>query len=287
VSIAVLTDSAAALPTDVAEAAGVQVVPLRITIGDASHRDGEVAPEEVVARASEGITTAGPAPADILAALEAVGGSSEGALMLTVARRLSGTYEAARLAASEFSGRARVLDTNTAAGAEGLVVLAAAAQALSGGTLEEVEWVARETSGRVHLIAALGSLDWLVRGGHVPEITAWAGHLLGLWTVFELRGGHIRPLRPARSEAAVIERIVSACATDRPPAGRLHVSAMYALVSDPADRLLSATREIESPATAVIGPFSPVMIAHTGPEVFGLAWWWEVNATVNPVGAGD
>jgi DegV family protein with EDD domain len=277
VTVGIVTDSAAALSSEVAEATGVVVVPMRITIGDTSYSESDVTLEEVVAGAGAGLATAGPSPAEMSAAVERVSGS-DGVLVLTVARRLSGSFEAARMGVSGISGRVRVLDTGTAAGAQGLVVLAAAARASSGGSLEEVEDTAARVSDRVRLVATLGDLDWLARGGHVPGVAAWAGRSLGLRPLIELRSGRVRPLRPARSDGAAIDRMVELCLTSRASAARLHVVAMHALAPGRAERLLEAVRGSAEPATAVMGPFSPVMIAHTGPDLYGLAWWWEDQA---------
>jgi fatty acid-binding protein DegV len=62
----------------------------------------------------------------------------------------------------------------------------------------------------------------------------------------------------------------------RPATGRLHVAAMHALAPQRARALLDAVQADVEPATALIGPFSPVMLVHTGPDLIGLAWWWEV-----------
>jgi hypothetical protein len=56
--VSVITDSAAALPVEVAERAEIAVVPLRLVLGGRSFRDGELDPREVLARAAEGVTDA-------------------------------------------------------------------------------------------------------------------------------------------------------------------------------------------------------------------------------------
>jgi DegV family protein with EDD domain len=196
-------------------------------------------------------------------------------VILTVARRLSAVYEAARAAAGPFGARVRVVDTGTAAGAQGLVVRATAGAAATGAPIERVEAVAREVAERVRLVATLDDLDWLARGGHVPDVAAWAGRSLRLRPLIELKAGRVRPLRPARSEGAAVDRMVTACLEVRPPGGRLHAAAMHALAEARAERLLATLRAEIEPATTFVGRFGPVMVAHTGPGLFGLAWWWE------------
>jgi fatty acid-binding protein DegV len=59
------------------------------------------------------------------------------------------------------------------------------------------------------------------------------------------------------------------------PGARLHVAAMHASLPEAAARLLEKVRDAAEPASAWIGSFSPVMVAHTGPGLVGLAWWWD------------
>jgi fatty acid-binding protein DegV len=64
----------------------------------------------------------------------------------------------------------------------------------------------------------------------------------------------------------------------------LHVAALHALERGEAERLLDAVRAEASPVTAFIGEFDAVMVAHTGPGLTGLAWWWEVEGPGEPQG---
>jgi len=294
VPVSILTDSAASLPEATAAAAGVLVVPMWLTIGHTSVHDGELGLDEVLSRIDEGITTAGPTPGEFAAALEAKG-TGDGALILTIASTMSSTCQAAGVAARSVDpARVRVFDTGTAAGAQGLVVLAAARAAARGDDLDAVEGEAKRVAARVRLVATLPSLDRLATSGRVPEAAALAGRWLGLQPLFEFRSGGARPLRPARSRARALDRIVSRWRRGGPrhqATGRLgcHVAALHAQSPGAADALLERVRASVTPATAFIGSFSPVMVVHTGPGLIGLAWWWEEPArlsTLNDRGAG-
>ena len=78
------------------------------------------------------------------------------------------------------------------------------------------------------------------------------------------------------------ERILNAGAIPRVKDARLHVAALSALDADPADQLLTRIRaETDEIATAFIASFSAVMIAHTGPGLVGLSWWWEPRSALS------
>jgi hypothetical protein len=42
-----------------------------------------------------------------------------------------------------------------------------------------------------------------------------------------------------------------------------------------AEQVLDRVREHEDPATALVAEFGAGMVAHTGPGLIGLSWWWE------------
>src|SRR5581483_3310384 len=182
----------------------------------------------------------------------------------------------AALVAQQLHGseRVRVVDSCTAAGAEGLVVTAAARVASAGGDIDEVEAAARHAATRVHLVATVANLDRLAKSGRVPEAAAWAGRWLGLQPLFEFRDGGAHPLRPSRSRAAALDRIFERCRSSRPD-GVCRVSALHALSEEPAHDLLARVRGALDPGESWVGSFSPVMVAHTGPHLVGLAWWWD------------
>ncbi len=275
-TVGIVTDSAAALPTELAARHSIVVVPMWLTIADQSVREGERTLGELLG--DERVSTSGPTPGEFEAAIrERLDQDDEvdEVLVLTIAASMSSTHEAAALAARVIGGSARVVDTSTAAGAEALVVLAAARAAERGASIDEVEAVARRVMQRVRLIATVPSLDHLVRSGRVPSIAGWAGRRLGINPLFEFAGGGVKRLRPALSPDAALDRIVGACLRSRPDGADLHVVAMHALAHDVAARLLErVTAEVE-PTTSFLGEFGSVMVVHTGPGLAGLAWWWD------------
>jgi DegV family protein with EDD domain len=278
-----VTDSAASLPADLAQSNRVTVVPMWLTIGGQQFRDGELDMAELVSRLGEGLSTSGPAPGELAeAAKDADHG--DGVLILTLSQKMSGVYQAARVAMGLLEReKVAVVDTGTAAGAEGLVVLAAARRAGSGSSLDDVVACAEQVRRRVRLVATLPSLEYLARGGRVPGAAAWGVRWLGLQPVFEFKEAKVRPLRPARGRRLACQRIVDIWAREvtreRERGAALHVAALHALEPAVADQLLDAVRRRVEPATAFVGSFSSVMVAHTGPGLVGLAWWWEEPTT--------
>src|SRR3954464_12705077 len=119
-AVTVVTDSAASIPAELVDRLGIVVVPMSVIIGGVVYPDGQLGLDEVMARVGEGVSTSGTNPGEFLQAIEALDGD---VAVLTISRQMSSTYDAARTAVNTAGPRARVVDTRTASGGQGLVVL--------------------------------------------------------------------------------------------------------------------------------------------------------------------
>ena len=273
-----VTDSACSLPPELVAAHGIVVVPMWVTLGGRQYADGELSPADVAQRLSEGLSTSCPAPGQLAEAFDGAD-AGDGVVALTVSARMSGVFDAARLAAGLARPQVQVVDTGTAAGAEGLVVLAAARAAASGLCLEAVVAAARAAAANARLVATVPSLEHLARSGRVPAIAASGARWLGLAPLFEFRHGRAVPLRPGHGRQGALARMVAAWERDAKQRDRyagehLHLAGLHSMDRAAAEELVDRVSARLSPATSFIGDFSSVMVAHTGPGLAGLAWSW-------------
>lgn len=274
-TVAIVTDSSACVPAALAADRGIRVVPHTVSLGEESRPASEVDRRELLDRVETGeeLHTAAPSPG---AFLEAVESDGDAVVVLTVPASMSSTRQNASLAADQSEVEVRVVDTGTAAGGLGLVALAAAEAAQQGAGPDEVEAMARRVAGRVRLVATVGSLEYLARSGRVPDLAGRLGDRLGIRPLFEFRGGEANVLAPKLSASGARARLLSELRDNRPGGdARLHVAALHADDADEARRLLEAAGEDAEVATAFVAEFDPAMIVHTGPDVLGLAWWWD------------
>jgi len=274
--VRVLADSACALPAELLTANEIGVVPLRLTVGERSFTDDEVALEQLVEMLDQPVMTSGPAPGEWAQAFEDALDGAEAVVALTVSAAMSSTFDSARLAGTAYGDRVCVVDTGTAAGGEALVALAAARRADEGAELQSVVATAQDVVHRVRLDATVSSLDHLIRSGRVPSLAGWAGRKMGVQPMFEFARDEVRILRPAFSRPAALDRIVRGVASSRTDddAG-LHAAALHALAPEAGELLLSRLRDLGPVDELFAASFSPVMVAHTGAGLAGVAWWWE------------
>ena len=105
--IAVVTDSAAALPPTLLERWSVTVVPMWLSVGGEPVREGERNLGELLGDA--GVTTSAPTPGEFEAAIRRrLDDGVSGVIVLTIASAMSGAHQAATLAARSFGDRVRV-----------------------------------------------------------------------------------------------------------------------------------------------------------------------------------
>jgi DegV family protein with EDD domain len=268
VTVAVITDTAASIGPRLAAEWGVRLVPLTVVVAGATYRDTEVDASTLPAGR---ITTAGPPPGEFLTIL---GEAPDGAVIVTVAASLSSTNAAARTAATAVDVPVDVVDSNTAAGGQALVVLAAAKRAAQGGSVSEVAEAARAAARDVQLVGCLGSLDGLARSGRVPGLAALAVRKARVQFMFRLRSGAIRPIKPAASRGAALDRMLDMCVSS----ARAGLVADLVTLGDDADLRDQLDQAQDSGRLTIgrldAGTFGTAITVYTGPNVTGLAWRW-------------
>ena len=273
-TVGIVTDSTAALPGEVRSRWGIAVVPLAVTVDGRTVDDGELDTAEILAAQSR--SSASPSPG---AFAEAIDGQDrgDGVAVITVASTLSSTHQSAALAAKGAPCPVSVVDSRTAAGGQGLVAVAAARAAQAGAALDEVVGRAEQVAGRVKLVGALANLDQLIRSGRVPGLAGRAGNLIGLRPLFDIHDGAIGRLRPALSDEAAQQRILSLWRRTKPADGnsRLHLVSLHAEAPERAVELLDAVTAEVAPADAFISRFGQAMMINSGTGVRGLAWYWD------------
>ena len=279
--VAVVVDSGSCLPADLLCQWGITVAPHELTIDGQSFRDGiDIDPDEFYRRLKSDrgtFSTAAPRPHQFLEAFVQASKQAPNVLCLTLSSNFSLTYQSARAAAvladSRLGGiRVEVIDSQAAAGASGLIALAAARWASKGYSMEQVITRVNRLIPRVNLLAFLDTLYYLGRSGRVGKLQAWTGTLLGIKPVTELRLGEARVLEKPRSRAKAMNRLLELMGQR---VGRLGVivNVMAADSRQDAQLLLQRIESEFNCRETLLSEFTPVMGAHTGPGLLGVAFY--------------
>lgn len=210
-TVRVVTDSTANLPPYLATRAGVTVVPLHLIVGDDTYAEGVDLTPEVLATAlkrSHGVSTSMPSPKSLLDAYEAL--AADGAdeiVSIHLSAELSGTVDAALLAARNAPVPVRVVDSTTMGMSLGYAVLSAAAAAAAGASGQEVGEVAVRRAAGATVLFYVHSLDHLRRGGRIGAASAFLGSAFAIKPLLSLTGGHIEPVERLRTSSKALARL--------------------------------------------------------------------------------
>lgn len=282
--VAIVTDSTACIPGELVEQYEIEIVPVVFMFGNESYRDGiDMTTAEFYARlrkAKHLPTTSGSLAGPYLEAYRRASQRASSILCITVPPKLSAMFDSARIAVKmareALPGVAiEVLNCGTAAAAHGLVILAAARAAVQGKALNEVIDIAKEVMRRVHLLASLETLRYLVKGGRVPRAAGIAASVLRIKPIFTINEGEARPLTKARTMSGAMKSMIKIIEKDTAKGQPLHIAVMHA---DAPDRANMLKEEISSRFNCVellVTEFTPVMGVHTGPGLVGVAYYGE------------
>jgi DegV family protein with EDD domain len=272
----VVTDSTGYLPAGLAERHGVHVVPLRVTLGQRTGLDVvDVGPSEVTRALADPSLTVGtsrPAPAELAARYRALlDAGAPSVVSVHLSRRLSGTWEAARLAAGEVGpARVRVVDSRSAAMGLGFAVLAAAIEAAAGADGAQVEAAAVRVAARSSVYFCVDSLEQLRRGGRIGSAAAWWGGALSVKPVLHVANGEIAPLEKVRTSARATARLVelAVCAAGT---GAADLAVHHLAAPDRAVELADTLRRrLPDARPCLVSEVGAVLGAHAGPGLLGV-----------------
>lgn len=123
--------------------------------------------------------------------------AGESAVVITVASKLSGTYQSAMIAASEYEN-IYVVDSTSAAVGSGILVELAIRMMDEGKDAKEIANALEEEKKNIVLIALVDTLEYLKKGGRISKSVAFAGAVLNIKPVISLADGEINMLGKAR-----------------------------------------------------------------------------------------
>ncbi len=137
-------------------------------------------------------------PNDFHKAFQSIVEQGDEAVVLTVSRQLSGTYQSAVIAAEDFPEKITVVDSGTVAIGIGILAELALKWVHEGRSAHEIAEKLIEERNKVIIIATLDTLEYLKKGGRISGAAAFAGGLLSIKPVLSVKDGSIHMLGKAR-----------------------------------------------------------------------------------------
>lgn len=280
--VAIVTDTTACVPEEQVKKYDIEVVPVQLIIGKKTFRDSiDMSPTEfysLLRTSKETPTTASSSPEPYLEAYENASRKAPSIICLTEPRKFSAMFDSATVAMEMVRKTIsdtviEVIECTTAAAGQGLVALAAARDAALGKTLEEIKIKIRSIMSRTNIFAMLDTLHYLARSGRVPQAAALVNSILNIKPIFTLNHTDAHTVAIPRTTESAIKRILKLMDNHIDKSLPLHVAVMHADAPQHAANLKKRISSQFDCREIFITEFTPVMGVHTGPGLFGVAYY--------------
>ena len=268
--IGICTDSNSQLPASLAERYGIEIVPLTVTIDEVDYLEGvNLDADEFYAKYQGGVcpavSTSQPSPGQFAVAYEdlAARGCTE-ILSIHISSAVSGTINAARLAAHSVPMPVRLVDSGTASFGVSCCAWAAAAAIEQGASFDGAAMIAEQLSPSIGNVFMVGALNHLHVGGRGRDLDLSSAGV----PMMSFRDGQVSVVQRA---ATKLDAVNAMAAYTLNWGTRLRVAIGHSdAASGPlADGLEEALGETAGVAEIIRYRIGPSIGAHTGPGTIG------------------
>lgn len=275
-SVKIIVDSTVDL-TPAMRAKVQAAIPLSIRFGDREYKDSiDITADkfyDMLVKSETLPTTSQPTPAAFEEAYtEATADGSE-VVVITIASKLSGTYQSATIAAEEFPGKVFVVDSRNAAIASGVLAEYAIQLAEQGKSGQEILEELMQVRKRVRLYAIVDTLEYLKKGGRLNSTVAFVGGMLNLKPVICVEDGEIKTLGTVRGMKKAFAQLTAECGKNGGVDFKMPVLLGYTGNSDEQlKKYMEENAELWTADTdvSIVGPTIGV---HAGPGAVALSFF--------------
>jgi len=272
--VKVVTDSCSDITPQLSRELEVTVVPLYVQFGGETYRDNvDLSTEEFYQKLKTGNahpTTATASPAHFAEIFTKLAEETTEIMAITLSEKFSAIYATALQGKAMVNKdcRIEVVDSRAGAGAQMLLVIAAAKMAQSGANLDELtDWIKRAIP-KAHVRMTFDTLEYLRRGGRVGKAQAFLGGLLKVNPVLGIKDGEAFPIARCRNRAQAVDFLVDFV---RGFARIEAVAIEDATTPEELELLAGRLKDVVPAERTYRSKVSPVVGAHVGPHVLAVS----------------
>ena len=273
--IRIIVDSTADLLKEIKDQ--VTVVPLTLRFGDEEFVDGVDIDHrkfyEKLVDSDVLPTTSQATPAAYVPYFDEVKDNGDTAIVMTLAQKLSGTYQSATIAASDYDN-IFVVESGSAAIGFGVLVEYAVRLVKEGKSAEEIVSLLEEKKNDVVVMAVLDTLEYLKKGGRISASVAFVGGVLNIKPVISLIKGEISMIGKARGTVQgnklLAQEIEKAGSVD----ASMPLMFGYSGLDDEAvKKFVSDNSQMWKTDDYSISPIGSIIGTHIGPGAVAIAFF--------------
>ena len=257
----------------------IQLAPLLLTLEGQTYRSGvDIQPGEFYERLAASAsfpTTSQPSAGDLAAIYRQVAQTDPDILSIHISSGLSGTCNSARAAAEMVpEAHVTIFDSKTLSVAEGWQVEAAARAAQAGWSLERTLDLLERVRDATQTFFTVATLRYLIHGGRISHIKGLLASMLDIKPVIAVekeRGIYVQ-VGQTRTLSKAIQRMAELIAGQHAPGSALRVQVPHGNNPEGAATLRALLDQHFICTWLPSGPIAPVLGAHTGPGLVGVAF---------------
>jgi DegV family protein with EDD domain len=277
--IAIVTDSDASLPLDVADKWNIVQVPVNVHFGEETFRTSvDIDDASLFERIDrEGVlpTTSAPAPGVFMQTFQDVlDGGADAVICFCVSSEVSAIYNAACTARDSMPGKdISVVDTRTLSISQGFMALAAAETAAQGASKDEVIARAEDVGARSHLYAALATLKYLAMSGRVGHVAAGIANVLNVKPILTIQDGKLDLLERVRTQAKAFDRVIELAGEASAGKTIEHMAIIHVNAVESAKAFEALLRQsVDCPEEIMLAEMTAGLSVHSGAGLVGVSF---------------
>lgn len=276
--VAIVTDSTSSLTQAMGRGSGIHVVPIEITAGSQTYRDGIDLDADLFYRllleSKSPPISSQPTVAAFLQTYSSLAQQAEAIVSIHISREMSATLESAQSAREALPEvPIYVIDSRSVSMGLGLIAISAARAAAAGQDATKVVQLVEELIPRMNTIFTVDTLEYLRKGGRIGGAAALLGLALSIKPVLYVKDGRIEPLEKTRTRRRALERVLELVDQRTAPSTAMHAAVLHCAAPEAAQALadqVASRYECEELLTVEAGP---VIGTHAGPGTLGVAFY--------------
>ena len=186
------------------EERNIGILPLQVNLDVNMYHDGvDITPEDIfkfVEETKKLPMTSAPSVVDYEEFFEEQLKGYDELIHFNISSKSSGSHNFAKMAAENFGGKVRVIDSKALSSGQGLLVLQACDLRDQGKSAEEIEAVVNETKNHVNTSFVPDSLDYLHKGGRVSGMVKTVAAMFKIHPLIYMDDGQLVPGKKYRGK---------------------------------------------------------------------------------------
>lgn len=265
-----IVDSGSSIKQEEKEKYNVDIIPLKILLGDKEYLDGidlsmDVFYDKLI---NEKLfpKTSLPSLVDLENLVNGYTQNGDDVIILPISSKISGTYNAIHMLFKD-NAKVKVIDSCLCVG--GIRLLVDEINRNRDKSVDEIEKIVNQLIPRVRIMAIPETLTYLLRGGRLSKLDWLFGSILSIKPIIGIKEGKVAVLAKKRGIKHSMSYIAKALAEFECDENH-EIIASYTYNKDNLEALLALTDEKYHKQIKVYDNLDPAVACHWGPNAFGF-----------------